>query len=255
MRGAIFSPGSRWDWYDFAWCAELIGALGHFNIIPEIVGFMVASVPCDLWSLERRVSVLICSFLLNVSVTGEDFVCFETLTNMALVCKKMMGTLSFGPPFIPSSMDCCVKWTQLFPLGKNELTEKSLRSRFGTMRTSSSLRVPTVLLCCLIGIWMVPIFWQRTVDQSMQEKIVLLVGCTFLQSCLKGVMLEVAPLSMIHPFARLEAGKIFLCIQSSQVCRAEKCCFGVYEWEICFVWWHWVLDEVFEDSGFGWCFF
>ena len=96
--------------------------------------------------------MLICKFLLNISVIGEDFVCFEILTTMTLVCKEVMGIVSFGQPFIPSSMDCYVKWTQLLPLDKNELTEKSLRSRFGTMRTSSSLRVPTVLLCCLIGI-------------------------------------------------------------------------------------------------------
>ena len=171
---------------------------------------------------------------------------------MALVCKVVMGAVSFGPPFIPSSMDCCVKWTQLLPLDKNELTENNLRSRLGTMSTSSSLRVPTVLLCCLIGTWIVPILWQRTVDPSARN-IVLLVGCTFLQSCLKGVMWAEAPLSMIQPLARSEAGRVFLCKQSSLVWRAENRCFRVQRWEICFVWWHWVLCEKVEDDGFDLC--
>ena len=101
--------------------------------------------------------MLIWSFLFVVSCVKEDCLCLETLTTMALVCKDVIGTVSFGPPLIPSSMDCCVKWTQLLPLDKKELTENNLRSRFGTISTSSSLRVPTVLLCCLIGIWMDPI--------------------------------------------------------------------------------------------------
>ena len=69
--------------------------------------FMVASAPCDLWSLEWRVSELIYSFLLEL--IGQDFACLETLTAIALVCKEVMESVSFGPPFIPSSMDCCVK--------------------------------------------------------------------------------------------------------------------------------------------------
>ena len=102
----------------------------------RLCAFIVASAPCDLWSREWRVSVLMCSFLFAVSCLGEDFCWFETLTTMTLVCKEVIGTVSFGPPFTPSSMDCCVKSTQLLPLDKTELTEKSLWSRFETMSTS-----------------------------------------------------------------------------------------------------------------------
>ena len=86
----------------------------------------------------------------------------ETFIIIALVCKEVIGIVSFGPLLIPGSIEHWVKWTQLLPLERNELAEKSLRSEFGTTRTSSRLRVPAVFLFCFIGMYMVPMLLQRT---------------------------------------------------------------------------------------------
>ena len=111
----------------------------------------------------------------------------ETFTTIALVCNDVMGTISFGPPLMPNSIESRVKCTQLFPLARKEPTENRRRSKFGTMRTSSSLSVPRCLLCFFIGMCIVPILLQSTVEPSAR-KMVLCVGCMCLQSLEKGVI-------------------------------------------------------------------
>lgn len=161
-----------WAWWHrhyFACETYKISPLSDLNIIPKIMCFNSCS--CTIRSLQSGMYDICTDFAFKFCI----IILGNINITIALDCRELIiDILIVGPSLITKCIWFLSKWTKLFPLFKNKLTDDNLHSTFGTIKTSSSVSNPMILFLLWMWISIVPkhLHW---INEPSTRKIALFV--------------------------------------------------------------------------------